>query len=130
MENSPVVNYAMDYTDVGDTWYTEGVRWATSAGIVTGYDASTFGPNDSVTREQLATILYRYAQTKGQSFQGAFTLDYPDAGTVSGWADEAMRWIVMNKVINGMGDGTLNPGGEGSRAQVATMLMRFSGLTQ
>ena len=83
-----------------------------------------------MTREQLATILYRYAQSKGQGFKGSwmFLLDFPDAGDVSEWADEAMHWMVMNDIINGMGDGTLNPGGEATRAQVATMLMRYKAL--
>ena len=129
MKGEPEYHGTLDFTDAEDgAWYTGAIRWAASEGIVNGYDETTFGPNDSVTREQLATILYRYAQSKGEGFKGSwmFLLDFPDAGDVSEWADEAMHWMVMNDIINGMGDGTLNPGGEATRAQVATMLMRYN----
>ena len=128
MEGEPTVNYAMTFEDVpSEQWYTEAIRWATSTGIVTGYSDTAFGPNDNVSREQLAAILYRYAQSKGEGFKGEwmFLLDYPDAADVSDWADEAMHWMVMNQIINGMGDGTLNPKEDATRAQVATMLMRY-----
>ena len=127
MEGEPETSGALTFTDVPeDTWYTEAVRWASSQGIVNGYSANQFGPADSVTREQIATILYRYAQSKGQGFTGTwmFLLDYPDASEVSSWADEAMHWMDMQEIINGM-DGRLNPRGEATRAQVATMLMRY-----
>ena len=93
---------------------------------MTGYGDGRFGPNDPITREQLAAILYRYAQTKGQGFQGlwSFRLDFPDAGDVSDWATEAMSWMVMQGVINGM-DGRLNPQGDATRVQVAAMVHRF-----
>ena len=85
-----------------------------------------FNPNGAVTREQLATMLYRYAQHKGQGFTGlwSFPLDYPDASSVSEWAYEAMCWMTMNGVINGM-NGKLAPASGATRAQVATMLMRY-----
>ena len=72
----------------------------------------------------------RYAQYKGQGFTGAwmFRLDYSDVSAVSDWADEAMHWMVMNEIIKGMDDGTLNPQGDATRAQVATMLMPCAGL--
>ncbi|MBR3559910.1 MAG: S-layer homology domain-containing protein [Oscillospiraceae bacterium] len=127
MEGSPVVNYAMDFADVeSDTWYTEAVRWANAEGIVEG-DGSNFNPNGAVTREQLATMLYRYAQYKGQGFTGmwAFPLNYSDAESISDWAYEPMCWMTMNGVINGI-DGNLVPAGNATRAQVATMLMRYS----
>jgi hypothetical protein len=80
-----------------------------------------------VTREQLAAILYRYAQAQGKGFTGDwdFPLDYSDAADVSDWADEAMHWMTMHGIINGMGDGTLAPKAEATRAQIATMFMRF-----
>ena len=130
MEGKPVVNYALTFADVKEgQWYADAVRWAACTGLVNGYSEEAFGPNDNVKREQLATILYRYTQSKGRGFTGSwmFQLDYPDAGEVSGWADEAMHWMVMNGVINGM-DGRLNPQGETTRAQVATMLMRYDAL--
>ena len=102
------------------------VRWAVGEGIVSGYGDGRFGPDDPVTREQMAAMLYRYAQTLGQGFEGMwyFPLDYPDADQISDWADEAMHWCVMNGIINGK-DGKLVPGGYASRAEAATMLMRY-----
>ncbi len=128
MEGSPVVNYQMSFKDVpDDEWYTEPIRWAASEGIVNGYDEENFGTNDSVTREQLATILYRSAQAKGKGFHDgwAFPLQFDDADQVSDWADEAMHWMVMTGVINGVSEKELSPKSDAVRAQVATMLMRF-----
>lgn len=109
-------------TSVGENWYDAGRDWAMNAGISDGTDM-----DGTLTREQLATMLYRYAQSKGQGFTGAwaFQLDYPDADAVSDYAYEAMCWTTMHGIINGMGDGMLVPQGEATRAQVATMLMRF-----
>ena len=127
MEGAPVVNYAMAFADVpADAWYAEAVRWAAAQHVVEGCGDGTFRPDAEITREQLAAILYRLAQAKGQGFTGAwqFKLDQPDASAVSGWADEAMHWCVMNEIINGK-DGCLVPGGSASRAEAAAMLMRF-----
>ena len=109
-------------TSTGDTWYDVGRDWAMEAGISDGSNM-----DGTLTREQLATMLYRYAQSKGQGFAGtwAFQLDYPDADAVSDYAYEAMCWTTMHGIINGMGDGSLAPQGQATRAQVATMLMRF-----
>ncbi len=127
LEGEPVIRSGMPFDDVKESdWYAKAVSWAESQGIVTGYGDGRFGPNDPITREQLAAILYRYAQTKGQGFQGlwSFKLDFPDAGSVSDWATEAMSWMVMNGIINGM-DGKLNPQGNATRVQVAAMVHRF-----
>jgi len=129
MEGSPIVDYRMTFTDVHKSqWYTEPIRWAAAEGIVTGYNEETFGIDDAVTREQLATILYRSAKAKGKGFQGAwaFPLDYDDSDHISGWANEAMHWMVMTGVINGVSEKELSPKSDAVRAQVATMLMRFS----
>lgn len=106
----------------GGVWYTAGQTWAMDNGISDGTNA-----NGTMTREQLATMLYRYAQSKGQGFTGAWTfqLDYPDAERVSSYAYEALCWMTMNGVIGGMTDGTLNPQGSATRAQVATILQRY-----
>lgn len=128
MEDKPVANYAMTYSDVpAGRWYTEAVRWASSQGIMKGDAAGTFRPEASLTREELATVLYRYAQGKGKGFTGlwSFQLDYPDAGTVSSWANEAMCWMVMNGIIKGNGQGYLAPKATATRAEMATMIMRF-----
>jgi hypothetical protein len=128
LEGEPVIRSGMPFSDVKESdWYAKAISWAESLGIVNGYGDGRFGPNDPITREQLATILYRYAQHKGEGFKGLwnFKLDFPDAGEVSVWAIEAVSWMVMNGVINGK-DGKLVPGGNASRAEAATMLQRFS----
>ena len=132
-EDEPTVDYDMDFTDVEDgKWYTEAIRWAAANGIVNGYGDGRFGPNDELTREQLATILYRYAKLKGQGFTGtwAFPLTFDDASVVSDWAYEAMCWMTMNGVIQGTGNNKLSPKGSATRAQVATMLMRYEAIEQ
>ena len=102
------------------------VRWAVGEGIVKGYGDGTFGPDDPVTREQMATMLYRYAQLLGQGFQGMwyFPLDYPDAGQVSDWADEAMHWCVMNGILTGTDKG-LEPQATATDDQLASVLARW-----
>ena len=129
MEGKPLVDGSITFKDVPDgQWYTDAIKWAASNGIVTGYDEDTFGTKDSVTREQLATILYRSAKAKGQGFTSSwyFPLNFDDADQVSEWADEAMHWMIMNGVINGVSEKQLSPKSDAVRAQVATMLMRFS----
>ena len=125
---SPVVNYLMDFSDVAqDMWYSEAIRWAASEGIAVGYGDGRFGPNDPITREQLATMLYHYEQKQGGGFVGmwAFRLDFSDVAEVSEWAYEPMCWMVMHGVIEGMDDGRLAPKGNATRAEAAAMLMRF-----
>ena len=130
MAGSPVVNYAMNYTDVAQgQWCSEAIRWATSEGVVTGYGNGLFGTNDPITREQLATMLWRYAQTEGYDVsigEDTNILSYTDVANLSEYAIPAMQWAVGAGIINGTGDGsTLTPQGQATRAQVATVLMRF-----
>ena len=128
LAGSPVVNYAMRYADMDEgAWYGEAVRWAASTGVVTGYSESSFGPNDAITREQLAAILYRYVKTQGQGFTGMwyFPLRYDDAASISSWADEAMHWCVMKGLLNGTSETTLSPQLTATRAQLAAILQRF-----
>ena len=116
------------FTDVSsDAWYADAVAWAAQTAAVKGTSADTFSPNEPVTREQLAAILYRYAQAQGKGFTGtwAFPLDYPDASEVSDYAYEPLCWMTMNGIINGMSDGTLAPKDNATRAQIAAMFMRF-----
>ena len=127
LAGSPAVSGAAAFTDVasGD-WYANGVAWASANGIVTGYGDGRFGPNDPITREQMAAILYRYAGFAGQSTAGQADLSgYTDAGRISPYAAEAMGWAVDRGLITGVSAGTLAPGGSATRAQVATILMRF-----
>ena len=118
-----------DFSDVSDgAWYADAVDWAASTGAVKGTSDTTFSPNEPVTREQLAAVLYRYAQAQGKGFTGAwaFPLNFSDAADVSEYAYEAMCWMTMNGVINGMDDGTLAPKANATRAQIAAMFMRFA----
>ena len=126
MEGKPVAG-AVPFTDVNaDMYYADAIAWAAENGIVSGY-GDTFGPDDNITREQMASILYRYAQFKGDGFDGlwAFRLDFSDVAGLSDYAYEPMCWCVMNGIISGNGDGTLNPDGYAQRAHAAQMLMKF-----
>ena len=109
-------------------WYADAVSWAAENDIVGGYGGGLFGPDDSITREQLAVILYRFALYKGYDLSAGEDFDlsaYADAGDVSEWAIPAMQWACGAGIINGDGEGSLAPQGEATRAQVAAMLMRF-----
>ena len=127
MEGSPVVNYAMSFADVAaDQWYTEAIRWAQSTKVVSGYDADTFAPNSNVTREQLATILYRYADFKGIDVsQRADLSRFEDAGSISDWAAKSIQWANAVGIINGRTDTTIAPTGNATRAEAASMMQRF-----
>ena len=129
LEGEPVVDYAMDFTDVaGDAYYAEAVRWAASEGIVGGYGGRLFGSDDAVTREQLAAILYRYAVYKGYDVsigEDTNILSYADFADLSEYAIPAMQWACGAGIVNGTSESTLTPQGEATRAQVAAMLMRF-----
>jgi len=130
---SPVVDYAMSFNDVNeDEWFTEPVRWAQSTGVVTGYDEKTFGPSNNVTREQLAAILYRYAQQKGKGFTGSwmYLLNVSDRANISSWANESMHWVYMKHILSGYEDGTLRPTGNATRAEAACMLQRFCNIME
>ena len=127
MEKQPESTGVNPFADVkADMWYTDAIVWANANGIVAGYDDSTFGLGDSITREQLATILYRYAQLKGYDVtEKADLTGYTDSDSISDYAVEAMQWANANGIVNGMTETTLAPQGTATRAQVATMLMNF-----
>jgi len=130
LEGAPVVSYDMAYSDVSaGQWYAEAVRWATRAGVITGYDGR-FAPDGVVTREQLAAMLYRYARYKGADVGGAASLlGYSDASSVSAYAAPAVQWALENGILKGVGETELAPSGAATRAQLATIMMRFSALT-
>ncbi len=133
MEGEPVTGLVMQYTDVPETkWCAEAVRWAMAAEIMSGYTVLTFAPDDPVTREQFAAILWRYAQHRGALAAppaGAGYEMYADHADVSGYAEDAMRWACAMGIFSGQRgkDGALRllPQGESSRAVAATILMRF-----
>lgn len=115
-------------------WYTNAILWAKLTSIVNGTSATTFDPSGQITREQLAAILYRYTAKYAPDATGnaASLADYPDAGSVSAYARDAMAWAVGNGLIKGLPhDKTdyLEPGGSTTRAQVATILMRYKQAT-
>ncbi len=117
------------FADVaGGQWYSEAVAWAAANGVVNGYSDTKFAPNEEITREQLAAILYRYAQFKGLDVSAKGDLSgFADGAAVSGWAQEAMQWAVGAGLLNGNADGTLAPAAGATRAEVAMILMRFEG---
>ena len=127
LAGEPAVSGDLPFTDVAaGTWYTDAVLWAAQNGIVNGLGENTFAPMNTLTREQLVTMLYRYAEAKGYDVSASADLSgYPDAGQVQDYAQPAMAWAVAENIIQGMEDGTLKPAGNASRAQIATILMRF-----
>lgn len=124
--NQPVVQGENPFEDVpGDTWYTDAVIWANAHGIVNGI-AGKFQPDVPITREQLATMLYRYAEDSGLNPSGTADLTkFSDGATVSAWAETAMAWAVQEGLIQGRGNGCIAPSASATRAEVATILMRF-----
>ena len=122
LEKSPAVTGASKFTDVpAGQWYSDAVAWAAANKIVNGYDETTFGPMNAVTREQMAAILFRYEQYKGLE---NVTLEenlnrFPDQNKISAYAIPALQWAVGQKIINGNANGTLDPTGTATRAQVA-----------
>ena len=127
LENEPTVTGTTAFTDVAaDQYYANAVAWAAQNGIVSGIDATTFAPNNAITREQMAAILYRYAQFKGYDVSVKADLSvYTDAAQVSTYATDAMAWANGAQLITGTSQTTLTPAGNATRAQVATILMRF-----
>lgn len=127
LEGEPAAESAA-FPDVAQGSYCESaVAWAAKNGIASGYEDGRFGPDDVVTREQFATILYNYIKYKGGGFEGtwAFPLDFADADKVSDWAYEALCYCTMHGVITGKPGNLLDPQGSATRAEAATMLHRF-----
>ena len=129
MEGEPYTSKAAGFSDVSSgAWYKNAVNWAAAAGIVKGTSSSTFSPNDSITREQLTTMLYRYAAKSGYnlSHEGALVLTgCPDGNQVSAYAHDAMTWAYARGIINGTDNNMILPRGTATRAQLATILLRF-----
>ena len=121
---SPVVNYAMNMTDVAeDAYYGEAVRWALSTGIVTGLTETTFGTDSVCSRAQAAAMIYRCAQAQGKGFTGAWMFHLPFTD-VPEWAYESVAWCYMNGVTTGVSETSFAPGNDCTRAQIVTFLWR------
>ena len=130
MEGSPATDATLPFQDVASgSYYEKAVIWAANAGIVSGYSESVFGPGDPVTREQTSTILCRYTNAKGYDVSAKASLsDYEDEGTISAYAKDAMAWAVQASLIQGMGEKTLAPKGQTTRAQMAAIITRYHGV--
>ena len=124
LEGSPVVGGTTDYSDVVQgAWYEQAVRWADSTGVATGYGNGKFGPDDPITREQMALMLWHYA---GSPRADGDLSAFADGTQTSDWAHSAMLWAVEQGLIAGVGDDRLNPQDQATRAETATILMRFA----
>lgn len=136
MENQPKTEKEITFTDVKNgKYYHDAVAWASEKGIVVGYSADKFGPEDSITREQLAVILHNYAASKGYTtgVSAGPTGELPanlsafsDAGKIHKWGKDAMSWANAEGLINGTGSDLLDPAGTAQRSQVAAILQRFA----
>lgn len=130
LEGSPAVEGRNSFTDMehgaGKVWYYDMVTWAQQNGIMDGSGNGRFGAGESITREELVSILYRYAKVKGYDVTGTEKPDsFTDRSDVSDWAQEAMTWAVSRGIINDRGNNLLDPKGAATRAEVAVMLHRF-----
>lgn len=127
LEGSPQVTQSGQFSDLeADSWYEDAVLWASANQLVTGYGNGSFGPNDVITREQLALILYRYAQWKEQDVSADADLSaYADRDDVSDFALDGMSWAVKTGLISGTSASSLSPKATATRSQVAVILMRY-----
>ena len=127
IEEQPEVAGSSAFADIEDgSWYEAAVTWAAENGIVTGYNGYSFAPNDLITREQIATILYRYAQLKGQNMSGSADISaYGDSHLVSSYARSSLEWAVAEGYLNGRAESTIAPADYATRAEALTVLYRF-----
>ena len=127
MKGEPAVEAPAAFEDVAEgMWYSDAIAWAAEEGIVNGYSDKYFGTNDAVTREQLATMIYRYVDSLGLVFHDGVALDeFNDADEVSAWAVEGLKWAVAAGIVTGTPDGDLNPKDTATRAEAAAMLERM-----
>lgn len=126
MEGKPEVTYANIFADMQEgQWYTNAIIWAAKEGIISGYNNGKFGVGDSITREQIAAILYQYAQKKGYDISDRASFDkFTDASMISSWATNQLQWAVANGIMSGKGE-ILDPRGNATRAECAAMLRTF-----
>ncbi|MBQ9930961.1 MAG: S-layer homology domain-containing protein, partial [Firmicutes bacterium] len=132
MKDKPEAAASLTFGDVSsDSWYADAVHWAAENKLITGYSNGDFGPNDNITREQLAVILYRFAGLEKMDTAAKGDLSaFNDGDTVSSYAEDALKWAQANKIINGKPGQILDPQGTASRAEVAQILLNFSALVK
>lgn len=126
LEGQPTVSNRSTFPDLVHDWYKPAIAWAEQTGVVDGYEDGTFRPDQPVTRQEFAQMLYNYAKYKDYDLTAEGDLStFPDGNKVQEWAVPAMSWANGNQLINGHDDGTLEPGGTATRAQAASILTRF-----
>ncbi len=127
LEGKPEAKNAQVFDDVAEgQWYTEAIAWAAENDIVLGYGNGSFGPDDNITRQQLAAILYRYAKYKGYDLTAEKDIDhFVDADKIGAWAYEALTWAYNKNIVQGVGNDTMLPGANAQRSEIAAMIMRF-----
>lgn len=127
IEKEPPIDITSAFSDVtSNDWFYNGVMWAQENNIVSGYNNKTFGPNDNITREQIAVILFNYAIFKGYDINKNASLEtFADSNLISDYALPAMNWAVSSGLIGGRENQVLDPKGFASRAEVATILSRI-----
>lgn len=134
LEGAPAfdMEQAESFSDVPvDEWYAEAVAWASVSGMLFGYDDGTFGPADGITREQLASLMYRYAYMSGHDValeDGETLASFVDEGEISAWANSAVKWAVDRELLRGTSSDRLSPLGSATRAEVAAIFHRFTEL--
>ena len=125
LDGAKYVDFILPFSDVEEgAWYTEAARWAASQGIVVGCDGR-FMPDALITRQELATMLFRYEASKNGAPAGRAELDFPDASEASAWAVDALSWCVYRDIID-RSDMTLVPGNTPTRAEIAQMLRMYA----
>ena len=127
-EGEPAVNRSIPFGDVDmGAYYADAVVWAKQNGIVAGYSETSFGPHDNITREQIAAIVYRYAQYKGMNVvTSEDNLHFADSKDISDYAVSAMNWAVGTGLMKGKSTTTINPKDNATRAEIAAILHRFA----
>lgn len=122
---NPLSETEIPFTDLTQNWYEDAVKWAYASGVVNGTGTTTFSPDNSISREALATVLYRYLSYMiGDTNVPFAEFDFSDTDKVSPWAEDAVRWAVANEIISGS-NGALLPAKSATRAEIATIIMRF-----
>lgn len=126
MEGEPNTDYKVTFKDTDNSYYTEAVRWAAENDIVLGISEDEFAPNISISREQMAAIIYRYAKYKGYNISIGKNAEYKDKDSISEYAVNAVDWSTENGIMTGTTDGNFEPKADTTRAQTAAVLMRIS----
>ena len=126
LEGKPEETAEAPFTDTAGHWALEAIAWAAQNNVVAGYDDGTFGPEKLVTREEFAQMMYNYAKFKGYDLTaGGDLARFPDAGAISDWAETALSWANGKGLINGHDNGTIDPQGNTTRAQAASIMKNF-----